>query len=462
MLGGSSALNGMAYNRGNKQNFDYWSKMGNKGWDYDNLLKYMKLAEGNQDPEIAKYKKGYYHNQHGPVNISLFSYKDRMSRIFLDAATETNNEQILDINADKTLGYLYFQGFVYDGVRQSAAKSYLIPAKNRPNLCIVKNAHVYKVLFDDNKRAIGVEYDYKGVKNVTAYASREVILSAGAIESAKLLLLSGIGPKLQLNRFDIPTISDLPVGENLIDHLNVGKCTYNISAHIFGVIRFYCVFFFSLSPPALLCEFDEKFTSPTQSLDDTFDYFIHRRGPLSSSGIVFGGFENSEKNVQNKNPDFQALYRFVNRNSSGLKRYGPFVRRKIRFQINQKSDVGLVRVKILQPKSVGYVRLRSAFYKDAPFINANYFANSNDIETMLRAIKSQIKFESTKSFKKHKGKFIKLPLTKCDEFKYKSDAYWKCYMRYMCGPASDIVGRKFGFSSLFLNPIYLKLLLWYL
>lgn len=427
MLGGSSSLNFMLYVRGNKYNYDHWASIGNENWDYDSLSKYMKRMEGNRSPTIVSYDNGFYHSDDGPVNIDFFPREPRQ-QIILDAAQEVGNEQILDINADKTLGYFYHQGFVYKGLRQSAAKAYLIPAKNRPNLCIVKNAMVYKILFNEKKRAIGVKYDYKGIKNLTAYAKKEVILSAGTIESAKLLLLSGVGPKDQLDLFNISTIVNLPVGENFIDHV--------------GVVLYF--------------KFEKAPTPPTQSLDEIFDYFIHRKGALAGSHGVIGGFENSKNNRQYTYSDLQLLYgyshigpkTFLN-NQSAVKEQNPCQKR------SKEADIVFLRLKVNQPKSVGYIRLKSTSYKLQPFINASLLAHPSDMEMMMRGLKRQLKLLKTKSFKKVKAKLVRRPLAECDAFyRYKSDEYWRCYIRYLSSPMNHAVGMK----RIYVKPLLSDLL----
>lgn len=311
---------------------------------------------------------------------------------FLKAAKEKCNKRIRDINADDTLGFLYLQTFVYDGTRQSAAKAYLVPAKNRPNLCIIKNAQAYKILFDKkNKRAIGVQYEYKEQQNFTAYAKKEVVLSGGTIGSAQLLLLSGIGPKNQLQNLDIATISDLPVGENLIDHILV--------------MIFY--------------KFDGEPPSDIESLDDTYNYLIYRNGPLASvNGADLSGFLNSKNN--SKFPDIQHLHTYFTQNSSGLigilqlQNFALNIQQKL-MEVNANYHIGLGFVALVQPKSVGSMRLRTSSFKDHPSINANYFNHPDDMETMVRAVKYEVSFENTKSFKKHNGEFIQLPI--CNQFK---------------------------------------------
>lgn len=404
MLGGSSSMNYMLMVRGNKHNYDYWKSLGNKGWCYESVLKYFKRWEANRDAIIANYDHGYYHNRTGPVNVEFF-LRYPYVKVFLCAAKERGHKEIIDINADKTVGFLHTQAFIYNGVRQSAAKAYLIPAKNRPNLCIRKHSQVYKILFDENKRAIGVQYNYDGKKNFTAYARKEVILSAGVVESAHLLLLSGVGPKNELKKFNIPVISDSPVGQTFYDHV----------------------------APALFFQFEGEAPPATEAFDDTYDYLIKRGGVLSSAGAFeLEGFWNIKNHSKWPNIELSPL--FFTQNSSGLEEFlgrlgfASYIREKLK-EVNKKYYVGVACVSLVQPKSIGNVKLRTSSYTDHPVISANYFDHPEDEETVLHAVKHVLSFEKTKAFKQQKGKFISLPI--CGEFKFKSDDYWLCYNRHM-------------------------------
>ena len=114
--------------------------------------------------------------------------------------------------------------------------------------------------------------------------------------------------------------------------------------------------------------------------------------------------------------------------------------------INKRFDIGVAIPKITQPKSVGNIKLKSASFKDSPLINANYFAHPKDLETMMQALKRQAAFENTKSFRKQKGKLIRLPLPFCDHLKYRSDDYWRCYAQYLSETAFHSVGKEFNFA----------------
>lgn len=164
------------------------------------------------------YDNGRYHSASGPMKIDFFGNLIDTDKIFIDAALENGLTFIDDINADKTNGYLNLQGNTLNGRRQSTAKAFLIPAKNRPNLHVIKHALVKRILINNRNRAYGVKFTYKG-KTMKAFARKEVILSAGTIMSPMLLMLSGAGPQEELQKHKIPPKAVLTgVGKNLYDH----------------------------------------------------------------------------------------------------------------------------------------------------------------------------------------------------------------------------------------------------
>lgn len=306
------------------------------------------------------------------------------------------------------MGFFDGQGFVYQVLRQSAAKAYLVPAKNRSNLCVITQAQAYKILFDENKKAIGVQYNYNGTQNFTAYARKEVVVSAGTVGSPQLLLLSGIGPKSQLNQFNISTINDLKVGENLQDHPMA-------------------ILFFQIS---------RKAPSMTEPLDELQEFLIHRTGPLTSNqAIQLSALINTINNTQYSDPDIQFLNLISPQNSPiavgylTQMGYSPTIIQQLQ-TINEKYQVAGVPVILQHPKSVGYVKLNSSSYLDFPVINANFYDHPDDISTTMRGIKKRISFLKTKAFKKYSVKLIKLKIPGCDNLEYKSNEYWKCYIKY--------------------------------
>ncbi|KAI7815221.1 putative glucose dehydrogenase [Rhyzopertha dominica] len=187
-LGGSSLINYVIYCRGNPADFDYWEELGNPGWSYEDVLPYFKKSE---EVHIAGVDYDY-HGTTGPVGTNI-TYKDVFGEAFLQSAIEAGYEYNEDYNGAEQFGFSWIQGNIGDGVRQSTYKSFLEPNLDRENLNIVTYAQVSKVLFDDNN---------------TAYASPQV------------LILSGVGPKDDLEELGIPLVQDLPVGKVYRDHIS--------------------------------------------------------------------------------------------------------------------------------------------------------------------------------------------------------------------------------------------------
>jgi len=316
VLGGSSAINAMIYIRGNRRDFDHWQTLGNPGWAWDDVLPYFRKSEqqarGTSD----------YHGVDGPLAVTDPPAPHPFSLAFLDAAVELGYPHNPDFNGVDQEGAGLYQLTVKDGKRQSTAVAFLHPIRHRKNLNIVTHAEVSSVFFD-RTRAVGVRYTHDGM-DTQALANREIILSAGAFNSPKLLLLSGIGPAEQLRRFGIPTVVHLPgVGQNLQDHprLEVGYRSTK---------------YFALSDASNVAE---------------AGLFLH---------AAFGQTDRA--------PDLQ--FHFVPvaevvETSSGTSA-------EVYFNINPS-----------RPQSRGEVRLRSVNPADPPIIQANYLKDADDFALLV-------------------------------------------------------------------------------
>lgn len=416
MLGGSSSLNVVQYVRGHPYDYNHWEDHGNTGWNYENVLNYFKKSEGNQNESLVAYKNGRYHNANGPMKVSAFGGIDPMSYVFRDAGMEQGIPSIPEINADKHVGYTFMQGNMYKGLRQSTANSYLSPAKNRKNLHIIKHALVSQIIIDKNNRAIGVKFIYKGKHKMKAYASKEVILSAGSIMSPPVLMLSGIGPKRLLQKHRIRVKSDLAVGENLHDHIQTNT-------------------WFSFSPA--------KTTPPTTSdAENLNELLTHQTGPLSTIGFnQLAGFINltGDRNI----PEIQPTGSHYPMNDPNLEKavanYQPEIRQKL-LDENKTRDLVILYLCILRPKSRGTVRINSTSIYDKPIIRPNTFGNRKDLELMLQAVKQQKSYVSTKAFRKRDGEFVNIPIKACTRFGYDTDDYLRCYIQHMCDSNYHPVG----------------------
>jgi choline dehydrogenase len=218
VLGGCSSINAMIYIRGNRHNFDTWSQLGNHGWTYEGVLPYFKKSETYHGPI------SYYHGDNGPISVIDYPKPSEVSHAFVEAAAALGaTQKYNDFNgAIQEAGAGFYQSTrTIDGVRVSAASAFVRPILERKNFQLLSQVRATRLVFE-NGRVRGVEYSGpNGLQTIRA--EREVVLSCGAFETPKLMMLSGLGPAEQLARYEIPMVQNLPgVGSNLQDHLLLG------------------------------------------------------------------------------------------------------------------------------------------------------------------------------------------------------------------------------------------------
>ncbi|GBN17743.1 L-sorbose 1-dehydrogenase [Araneus ventricosus] len=357
-LGGSSLLNCMLYVRGNKRDYDQWADNGATGWSWRDIYSYFLKAENNTDPEFAN---NGYHSSGGFLTVSTPPETNALKEAFAAAAQEVGYEY-RDINGEKQTGFAKIQGTIRDGRRCSTAKAYLIPAEDRDNLHIVNKAYVQKVLINNDKEAYGVRFEKDGdIYDIRA--RKEVIVSGGSINSPQILMLSGIGPKEHLEDFGIEVIADLPVGDNLQDH--VGNVVLNFEAK----------------------HADPIFLKEAALPSSLLEYKLHATGPTTSlSGIEGMAFLNTKYNDARLDwPDVEIHlisgspatdYTQTFRQSVGMpdevynKVYKPYL---------GKSTFTFFPV-LLRPKSRGTVRLKSDDPYEYPLIDFNLFQYEEDLD----------------------------------------------------------------------------------
>ncbi|GFT25762.1 glucose dehydrogenase [Nephila pilipes] len=354
-LGGSSLMNAMLYIRGNRKNYDNWAAQGATGWSYEDVFPYFLKLEDNRDPEFLG---NGFHASGGPLTVEKPGYESEIKGPILEAAEQFGYE-ILDSNGAKQTGFSKIQGTLRNGQRCSAAKSYLVPAENRTNLDILGNAHVRKVL-TENGRATGVMFDYQQV-TYNIRAKREVILSAGTTNTPQLLMLSGIGPKKHLEKFQIPLVADLPVGNNFHDHA-AGIIPYTIGSQIPTVMQ--------------------KLINP----ENVEEYITNKTGPLSSMEFISNvAFLKDQAVLPSVDfPDYQLFFveipKEVPKYQVGFK---PEVYQKV-FGPYEDGPMMICVSQPTQPRSRGTVRLKSSNPYDPPAIDPNYFADPRDIRDMVQ------------------------------------------------------------------------------
>jgi choline dehydrogenase len=272
VMGGSSSINAMVYIRGQHADFDDWKAMGNPGWGWDDVLPYFKRCETN-DRGADAYRGG-----DGPVHVATM---DRdlhpLCQTFIDGAGELQFTHNPDFNGATMEGVGTYQNTTKGGMRMSAARAYIGPVKGRANLTIASKALVERIVME-GKRAVGVAYRQNGqLKQATA--RREVILSAGSVNSPQLLQLSGIGPGALLQKHGIDVVQDVPaVGRNLQDHLAID---YLFRSHV----------------PTL----NDQLHSWQGKLWQGLRYVLTRRGPLSLGVNQAGGFVRSRPGLERPN-----------------------------------------------------------------------------------------------------------------------------------------------------------------
>lgn len=400
----------MFYIRGFPFDYDRWAELGNSKWDWKHVLEYMKKSEGNRNADFVKNHNGKYHNDKGPLTVDFYGDQVPIVNMFIEAAKERLGVDFIDdINADKFIGYFNAQATISNGRRQSTAKTYLIPAKNRTNLHIIKHAHVQKILINNENEATGVEFIYKGKHTIQVKVKKEIILSAGAVSSPQILMLSGIGPKAHLQMHGIDVKKDSSVGRNLRDHV---------------IVPLY--FQFNRSSPTKI--------ALTGLFDEMYKLIVHNTGLFTNLGasqlVAFLDSKNDSRI-----PDYQTHFFFLPKNSWQLSSYLKFMNydetiEKGLIQENSNADMGIVWVILLRPKSTGFIELKSKSANDKPRIVPNYFSEDEDMITMIRSIKQQVSFSETETYRKHEGEFLKLPLSKCDQLEFKSEEYFRCYVQH--------------------------------
>jgi len=337
VLGGSSAINVMAYTRGNRADYDGWAQTGARGWSYADVLPYFKRGETWQGGENAWRGGG------GPLGTQFAKTCDPLFEAWMEAGAAAGFPRNPDYNGAQQEGFGRSQYTIRDGRRSSSARAYLRPARHRRNLHVETGAHVTRVLLEGT-RAVGVELIKGSGDRVGVHASREVIVCAGTFNSPQLLMLSGIGPAAHLREFGITPVVDLPVGRNLQDHLG---------AYLSYARR---------QPGAFHREmrFDRMAVSMVRA-------YLFGRGPGT---VVPGGLHAFIKTrPELAVPDIEFMFR------------GTAARPHLWFPLIRPAfaDGFGIRPTLLHPDSRGEILLRSADPRDPPRICYNFFSAPDDL-----------------------------------------------------------------------------------
>ncbi|QKQ73436.1 GMC family oxidoreductase [Nostoc sp. TCL240-02] len=338
VLGGSSSINFMIYMRGNHYDYDHWQSLGNPGWSYQDVLPYFKKSEHQQRGASE------YHGVNGELSVTDLIAPAVVSQRFVDAAVAMGYPHNPDANGIQQSGAGLYQLTIKDGKRHSTAAAFLLPILQRPNLTVITKALVTRLLFEDT-HTVGVEYLHEGTLHQVR-VNQEVILSAGAFDSPKLLMLSGIGNAEHLQALGIPVVVELPgVGQNLQDHPVV---------------------------PVVYEATKDLHTASTSSIAEA-SLFLHTQGNVDAA------------------PDLQFLF-------------GPIVFAPSGYAHSGLGFTSLVC--LTHPQNIGSVSLRSSDPQDTPMIRLNYLQSEADVQKLVAGIKLMRDLFHTSAFDEFRGEEV--------------------------------------------------------
>jgi len=343
LIGGSSAINGLVHVRGAPFDYDTWRSMGAAGWGYDDVLPYFKKYERD------RRGPGMYHGRDGPIGVEPAAWKNPLADAFIDAAESLGIPRNLDFNGARMEGTGYWDLCTWKGWRSSTSTGYIAPARGRVNLRVITRAYVTRVEFT-GREATGVAYTRDGQSH-RATATREVILSAGALQSPQLLQLSGVGQAELLQRFGIPLVHELKgVGENLMDHMQVGR-KYSTSSDD---------------------TFNKRVGDPLGQMLAGINYFVGpRNGPLTIGASLAGAYVFTRPGLEA--PDLHLHFL-------------PFMPGAKGWDLSKESGFRLGMYQN-RPRSRGRVRIRSSDPTEAPSVLFNHLADPDDVRTIMDGMK---------------------------------------------------------------------------
>lgn len=351
-LGGSTSINAMIYIRGHRLDYDEWQSLGNEGWGYEGVLPYFKKMENHE-----RLVDGY-HGSGGPMNVADQIQHNPLSRAFVRAAQEVGLSYNADFNGAEQDGVGFYDVTQRNVRRESASTAYIKPARKRPNLAVVTHATATRVLVSQG-RAIGVTYLDKKKREHVAYADGEVVLSGGAVNSPKLLLLSGIGPADELRALGVDVVHDLPgVGKNFQDHMDVYLTAETAPVSYNGEDRW-----------------DRAAVHGAQ-------YLLFKTGPVTACVAEAGCFIRSNGEVRSPDIQIHCLPAYVVDHG----------RRRI------KGHGVTINTCNLRPRSIGEVKLRSANPLDDPAIDPNFLGDPYDWKLSIEGFKWGRRILSASSF----------------------------------------------------------------
>ncbi|CAG9861852.1 unnamed protein product [Phyllotreta striolata] len=398
VMGGSSTINYMIYIRGHPDDYDEWERMGNTGWSYSDVLPYFIKSEDSRDHKGIDPR---YHGKGGYQTVERFPYQDENTIGLLRSYQELGLPEV-DQNSEQLIGTMLMQHTSRDGERLSTNGAFIRPIRTkRRNLTVRTNAHVTRILIDPKtKTAYGVEYNRNG-RLIQVVARKEVILSAGSINSPVILMLSGIGPADHLQQHGIEVLKDAAVGFNLQDHTTIDGVVFRLTNHTSTLVG------------------DEQMQS------DTYEWKETRNGPLASTGALqTNAFIQTKYEQSLDRPDIQISIDSVNADNfytDPILSYNTAV-----LPLSYYSGM-MARPILLNPESRGRILLNDTDpVYGAPLIYANTFFEEIDLLRIVEGVKQSLNLERTSFFRKAGVRLDRTPMPACRHLPFGGDEYWAC------------------------------------
>ncbi|XP_045771353.1 glucose dehydrogenase [FAD, quinone]-like [Maniola jurtina] len=410
MLGGTGSINGLLHMKGSPGDYKPWHITDGDGWDWSSIRKSFMKSEKMIDPFILNdpdLRKNHGTNGEFIIDKLNFTYTEIVDKL-LEAYSEMGLLYLDDLNGPTQMGVGKIRGSNYKGRRVSTATSFLNSAKDRANLYLLKNTFANKIVFE-NLKAIGIEVKRSNGHINTFHASKDVIVSAGAVNSPVLLMLSGIGPKKHLEELDVDVIVDLPVGENLQDHVRIPvPVTLN--------------------------------TGAAQQTEDYWhkavaQYLLEQTGPHSTNydqpninAFISVPDGKTLPDVQIDHNYFVPNTSYVYSTCRNIMSFTDEICKQFA-EMNSESEMIIFFVSLCRPFSRGKILLRSRNPADHPKIFSKYFSDKRDMDIFIKNLKRITQIVDTDVFRNAKAKLERVKYKDCDGHSFASDSYWECMAR---------------------------------
>ncbi|XP_067124762.1 glucose dehydrogenase [FAD, quinone]-like [Centruroides vittatus] len=434
VLGGTAMLTTGVYARGNKYDYDNWALHGAVGWDWKNVFPYFLKMEDNRDESFVR---NGYHGVGGELIVQTPEFLSPAVKAYIEAA-ESIGYPLGDYNGKSQTVFMPNQGTVNKGRRWTSLRAFIDPIIGRRNFHLITSAFVTKILINEHNQAYGVLFNHKG-HQLTALAKKEVIVSAGTFNSPKLLMLSGIGPKEELQKLQIPLVADLPVGQNLHDHASTRSLQFLIDSYTFSDYRITKEDYNEIlingtevgSVSMLLSEEYIKNLEICVLLNfNQFTYInsvvtnLFSTGPLSTlAEIEVAGFVNTKFNKYPDWPDMHIMW-LTNRVEKQLSNAID----KLQYMFDQYKDHDIITCfpTLIHPRSRGSVTLKSSNPYVEPVIDLNILSHPDDVKILVEGMKYCLTLASTKPMKKLGVRPLPYVMPGCEKYKHFSDEYLAC------------------------------------